>query len=156
MELAEGENILYEGHPSWRSILAFYAKAVAIALVAAVIAYFASGSTVGWGVVVLLVFLAGMVLIGLVMRIAVTYRVTDQRLNIKRGILSRRVQETRLTRVQNVNTNQGPLERLLRVGAVDFDTAGSDDYDFTFRGVADPEGIAHQVDQAIRAMPIHG
>jgi uncharacterized membrane protein YdbT with pleckstrin-like domain len=156
MELAEGENILYEGHPSWRSILAFYARAALVALVAAVIAYFASGSTVGWGVVVLLVFLAGMVLIGLIMRIAVTYRVTDQRLNIKRGILSRRVQETRLTRVQNVNTNQGPLERLLRVGAVDFDTAGSDDYDFTFRGVADPEGIAHQVDQAIRAMPIHG
>ena len=156
MELAEGENILYEGHPSWRSILAFYARAVLVAVAAAVIAYFASGSTVGWGVVVLLVFLAGMVLIGLIMRIAVTYRVTDQRLNIKRGILSRRVQETRLTRVQNVNTDQGPLERLLRVGAVDFDTAGSDDYDFTFRGVADPEGIAHQVDQAIRAMPIHG
>jgi uncharacterized membrane protein YdbT with pleckstrin-like domain len=156
MELAEGETILFEGHPSWRSILAFYFKGTLIALVAAVIGYFATGSEVGWGVVVLLVFLAGMVIAGLVMRIAVTYRVTDQRLNIKRGILSRRVQETRLTRVQNVNTDQSPIERLLRVGAVDFDTAAGDDYDFTFRGVADPEGIAHRVDQAIRAMPIHG
>jgi len=156
MELAEGENVLYEGHPSWRSILAFYAKATLVALVAAVIAYFVASSEVGWGVVVLLVFLAGMVIVGLVMRIAITYRVTDQRLNIKRGIISRRTQETRLTRVQNVNTEQGPLERVLRVGAVDFDTAGGDDYDFTFRGVADPEGIARRVDQAIRAMPIHG
>jgi len=156
MELAEGETILFEGHPSWRSILAFYFKGALIALVAAVIGYFATGSEVGWGVVVLLVFLAGVILVGLIMRIAVTYRVTDQRLNIQRGILSRRVQETRLTRVQNVNTEQGPLERLLRVGAVDFDTAAGDDYDFTFRGVADPEGIARRVDQAIRAMPIHG
>ena len=32
---------------------------------------------------------------------------------------------------------------MLGIGAVDFDTAGTDDSDFTFRGVVDPEGIAH-------------
>ncbi len=58
------------------------------------------------------------------------------------------MQETRLYRVQNVNTEQGPLERMLGIGAVDFDTAGTDDSDFTFRGIVDPEGIAHKVDHA--------
>jgi membrane protein YdbS with pleckstrin-like domain len=50
--------------------------------------------------------------------------------------------------VQNVNTNQRPLERMLGIGSVDFDTAGTDDSDFTFHGVEDPEGIAHRVDHA--------
>jgi hypothetical protein len=35
------------------------------------------------------------------------------------------------------------LERVLRVGSVDFDTAGTDarESDFRFRGVADPHGL---------------
>ena len=49
------------------------------------------------------------------------------------------MQQTRVERVQNVNTDQSVLDRILRVGQVDFDTAGTDDSDFTFRGVADPE-----------------
>ena len=43
-----------------------------------------------------------------------------------------------------MNTDQGPLERVLRVGTVDFDTAGTDDSDFTFTGIADPHGDRHR------------
>ena len=53
--------------------------------------------------------------------------VTNQRLYIRRGILSKKVQQTRIDRVQNVNTDQRFRDRLLRVGTVDFDTAGTDD-----------------------------
>ena len=60
------------------------------------------------------------------------------------------MQQTRIDRVQNVNTNQGPLERVLRVGTVDFDTAGTDDSDFTFTGIADPHEIVTAVDRAQR------
>jgi len=91
---------------------------------------------------------AGM--LGFVRRIFVRFTITDQRLRIQRGILSRRVQQTRIDRVQNVNTRQRPLERLLHVGAVDFDTAGTDDSDFTFDGVNDPTGVAAAVDRAQR------
>ena len=54
--------------------------------------------------------------------------------------MSREMHETRLERVQNVNSRQRPLERILRVGTVDFDTAGSASYDFRFRGVDHPAG----------------
>ncbi len=85
------------------------------------------------------------------MRLSTRYAITNQRLTIRRGILSRNLQETRVERVQNVNTHQSLLDRLLRVGKVDFDTAGSDDSDFTFDGVADPQQVVRAVDEAHRA-----
>ena len=80
--------------------------------------------------------------------IATRYTITNRRLNIKRGIVSREVQETRLERVQNVNYSQSVFQRLLQVGDVDFDTAAGDDYNFVFAGVADPADVVHSVDQA--------
>ena len=77
------------------------------------------------------------------------YLITTQRLRISRGIVSKNVQETRLERVQNVNYEQGVLDRLLGVGTVDFDTAGTDDSEFRFEWVNDPEQVVRAVDQAV-------
>jgi uncharacterized membrane protein YdbT with pleckstrin-like domain len=145
--LAAGEQIIFEGHPSWRSILAFYFKGLLIAIVAGIIAKLVQGNSATY--IVVLVILALTVLVGFIKRVATTYRITDRRLNIKRGIISREVQETRLERVQNVNYNQGILERILQIGDVDFDTAGSGDYDFVFAGVAQPEEVVKKVDRAV-------
>jgi uncharacterized membrane protein YdbT with pleckstrin-like domain len=88
---------------------------------------------------------------GLVKGMATHYTVTTQRLRIRRGILSRHVQQTQLDRVQNVNTSQSLLDRVLRVGTVDFDTAGTDDSEFTFHGIARPDEVVAAVDRAQRA-----
>ena len=56
----------------------------------------------------------------------------------------------RIDRVQNVNTEQRLRDRVLRVGTVDFDTAGTDDSDFTFRGIANPGSVVAAVDKAQR------
>jgi hypothetical protein len=40
---------------------------------------------------------------------------------------------------------------VLRVGTVDFDTAGTDDSDFRFIGIADPGAVADAVDRAQRS-----
>lgn len=153
MDLRPGERKLYEGHPSWRSILAFYIKGTALALLAGVAVWGATelfgNSATGLAVTVALVGLALTILIGFIRRLATTYTITDARLHIKRGIVSREVQETRLTRVQNVNYSQTVIERVLQVGTVDFDTAAGDDYEFRFRGVADPEDVVKQVDSAV-------
>ena len=100
---------------------------------------------------VVVVGAALVILIGFLRRIATVYTITNQRLRIKRGILSKRIQQTRIDRVQNVNTEQGVLERLLRVGTVDFDTAGTDDSDFTFAGVSSPSRVVEAVDRAQHA-----
>lgn len=155
MDPAPGEKILFEGHPSWRAILGFYVKGVLGAVLAGAIAAVATrlgNDKVDTGLVVVVVIavLALVLVVGLIKRIATKYTITNHRLSIRRGILSRRRQETRLDRVQNVNTNQSAFERLLQIGTVDFDTAGSEQYDFAFAGVADPEEIARVVDLAQR------
>jgi uncharacterized membrane protein YdbT with pleckstrin-like domain len=148
LELHPGEQVIYDGRPSWRSVTALYLQGIVAGLVLGAIAWLASSPALG--VAVFLVCVALAIMIGFVRRIFVRFTITDQRLRIQRGILSRRVQQTRIDRVQNVNTRQRPLERLLRVGAVDFDTAGTDDSDFTFDGVNDPTGVAAAVDRAQR------
>jgi uncharacterized membrane protein YdbT with pleckstrin-like domain len=94
---------------------------------------------------------AAVILIGFIRRIATVYTITNQRLRIKRGILAKKVQQTRIDRVQNVNTEQSVIDRLLRVGTVDFDTAGTDDSDFTFAGVSSPARVVEAVDRAQHA-----
>jgi uncharacterized membrane protein YdbT with pleckstrin-like domain len=87
--------------------------------------------------------------VGTLRRIQTTYTITNRRLTIHTGLLSREMHETRLERVQNVNSRQSLFQRILGVGSVDFDTAGSAEFDFTFRGVADPHAIVRTVDRAL-------
>ena len=90
-------------------------------------------------------------LIGLLKRIGTTFIITNERLHIRRGLFSKSIQQTLLERVQNVNTSQSFFERVLRVGTVDFDTAGTDDSDFVFDGVGSPAEVVAAVDRAQRA-----
>jgi uncharacterized membrane protein YdbT with pleckstrin-like domain len=147
MENEQNEQVIYEGRPSWRSILGFYIMGLVVAVVAGAIAYLVSGgglgAAVGGGVFVLLL------IVGWLKRISTRYTITDRRLQIKRGIIARNVEEARVERVQNVTVKQGILERILQVGTVDFDTASNRaDDTFQFRGIAQPEKITRLVDQA--------
>jgi uncharacterized membrane protein YdbT with pleckstrin-like domain len=146
LNLSPGERVIFKGHPSWRAILGFYLKGLLVAIVLGVIAKLIDGN--GTAFLVILVVIAVTVLVGFVKRVATTYTITDRRLNIKRGIVSREIQETRLERVQNVNYRQSVYQRLMQIGDVDFDTAATDDYNFVFAGVAGPEDVVHSVDQA--------
>ncbi|HEY7256102.1 MAG TPA: PH domain-containing protein [Solirubrobacterales bacterium] len=147
LKLNPDERLIFQGHPSWRAIVGFYLKGLLFAIVIAVIAKIA-GAGSGTVFLIVLVILGLTVLIGFFKRVSTTYTITDRRLNIKRGVVSREVQETRLERVQNVNFNQSIYQRLMQIGDVDFDTAATDDYNFVFVGVADPEDVVHRVDQA--------
>jgi uncharacterized membrane protein YdbT with pleckstrin-like domain len=150
LNLSPGEQMIFQGHPSWRAILGFYLKGVlAAAIVGAIAKLLGAGS--GTVFLIVLVVIGLTVLIGFVKRVATTYTITDRRLNIKRGIVSREVQETRLERVQNVNYRQSVYQRVMQIGDVDFDTAATDDYNFVFVGVANPAEVVHSVDQATGA-----
>lgn len=150
MDLHSGEQIIFQGRPSWRSTLEFYLGGLVIAAVAGAIAALVKdtgiGAAVGAGVFVIVL------IVGFLKRVGTHYVVTNERLHIRRGILAKHVQETRLERVQNVNTDQSVLERILRIGTVDFDTAGTTDSDFSFTGVAGPERVVAAVDRAQRQM----
>ena len=148
MDLHPGEEVVFEGHPSWRGVLSFYVYGVGGAVIVGIVIGLAGATAIGS-----IVAVAGIALVlaaGLLKRMATHYVVTSQRLHIRRGILAKKVQQTRIDRVQNVNTDQRLLDRILRVGTVDFDTAGTDDSDFTFRGIANPDEVVAAVDRAQR------
>ncbi len=146
MDLHSGEEVIYEGHPSWRSTIAFYLKGLLIAVVVGAIVWLIKD--VGLGTGALAVVFAVVILVGFIRRYFTVYTITNQRLRIQRGIIARNVQQTQIERVQNVNTSQGVIQRVLQVGTVDFDTAGTGDSDFKFVGVNNPEDVVAAVDKA--------
>jgi uncharacterized membrane protein YdbT with pleckstrin-like domain len=152
---------MFEGHPSWRSIVAFYVKGLFLVLIAcfgvAMVTGIAGDVTDSRLVALVAVIgVAVVVLAGFIKRITVHYTITTRRLHIKRGIIAREIQETRLERVQNVNYNQSLMQRLLQVGDVDFDTAAGDDFNFVFAGVANPDEVVERVDRATSASSASG
>jgi uncharacterized membrane protein YdbT with pleckstrin-like domain len=154
MQFEPGEHVFFHGHPSWRSILDHYAKgifvAVAAGAIAGVVTAIADGHVeVGYVIAAVLAVFALTLLVGLVRLVSTTYAITSRRLTINTGILRRELHETRLERVQNVNSTQSLLERALRIGTVDFDTAAGAEYDFKFSGVAAPREIVRTVDRAL-------
>ena len=44
LNLSSGEQVIFEGHPSWRAILGFYLKGIVVAVVLGVIAKLVSGN----------------------------------------------------------------------------------------------------------------
>ena len=155
MELEPGEQVIFEGHPSWRSILGFYVKGIVLVVIAAAIAAGATqvaNDEVDSGLVTLvaIALLVVVLVAGYVKRLFTTYTISTHRLHIRRGIVARAEQQTLISRVQNVNTHQSVLQRFLMIGNVNFDTAANDDFDFEFAGVASPANVVEAVHRAQR------
>ena len=146
-QLRDGERSLYEGRPAWRALMAFYAGGLFVAVAVFVIVGLLVGD-VALGVIAALLIAGLTLVIGYVRRMFTHYLITDQRLRISRGMLRKQVNETRLERVQNVNYEQSVLDRMFRVGNVDFDTAGTDDSEFRFEWVTDPDQVVRAVHDA--------
>src|SRR4051794_4276068 len=111
MDLEPGEQVIFEGHPSWRSILAFYLKGLIVVVLAGAVAAGVSKAAeddvkVGWIALAAIVVLAVVVVAGWLKRLATTYTISTTRLVIRRGILARAEQHSRIERIQNISTRQ--------------------------------------------------
>jgi uncharacterized membrane protein YdbT with pleckstrin-like domain len=152
-----GEVVFFHGHPSWLALAPFLIRGllatVAVGVIAGSVSAAASGHVqVLWVVAVALLGFIVVLTVAQTRRLQTTYSITNRRLTIETGLLSRRLHQTRLERVQNVNASQSLIQRLARIGTVDFDTAGESDFDFAFHGVSDPRGIVRTVDRALHEM----
>ena len=157
----EGETTVWQGNPSWKSMLLFYVKWTLVSLipVAVWVGLNAGGSDISatWFAVATAIGLVLTYVIGWIKRQTTRYLVTDRRIHIRTGIVSRNERTTHVDRVQNVNLRQTIFQRMLGIGDVDWDTAGTDaaDADFTFRGVDDPSGLVHDADRYYGVAPVH-
>ena len=156
MDLIEGETLVWSGRPSWRSMVSFYIKWGVPSLTALIVIILVRAFTdqdwpIWVGIVITLVLLLVVALVAWFTRLDQKFTVTSHRLIIRHGILSRREQSAHIDRVQNVSTRQTFVDRMLAVGSVDFDTAGTDDFEFVFAGVNHPQGLRETIAQAYSA-----
>lgn len=155
MDVHPEEQLIWRGHPSARAYAGWFAQWGLIALLPAIFTALMLQADKGigmawwkWAAVSagLLILVA---VVNLLRRAATDYVVTDRRIRIRRGILSRREQSAPLDKVQNITTEQSLLARMLRIGTVAFDTAGSGTAGSTLRfsGIANPAGLVERLER---------
>jgi len=154
VDLEPGEEIVFRGHPSWRSQTGLHLRAVALSLIAGVAVGIATRladhrGQLGWIILAVVVVFAGMAGIGRLRRVQTRYSITDRRLAIETGLLTRELRQTRVERIQNVSSRQSLGERMLGIGTVEFDTAAGSGFDFSFHGVSDPGGIVRTLERTL-------
>lgn len=124
----------WEDRPSWRK----YWVAWLIVGLAGVVGVL---GRIGW-----LMIFAGLYAIGAWLdREASTYRVTDARVWMKRGIVGRKTSQMEVGDIRNIVVRQRVMERLLGIGDVAFSSAATSELEVVFLGITGPEAVAELV-----------
>jgi uncharacterized membrane protein YdbT with pleckstrin-like domain len=79
-----------------------------------------------------------------------TYTITDRRVLVSRGVLSRYTESISLDRIQDTSVTQSLLGRLFRAGNVEIESAGRDGAELIHL-IPDPMGFSNQLQQAVEA-----
>ena len=127
--LVEDEHLVLRLHPHWKTLVRPIAVAVAViavALVAEVLIPSGSASNIGRLAVAAVAILFLMIwLIVPVLRWRTTvYELTNRRLRMRDGILTRHGRDIPLARINDVSFSKGLLDRLLGSGRLTVESAG--------------------------------
>ena len=160
MDVLQGESVIWKGNPSWKGLLLYYVKWTVASLlpVALWVLLDRTMNKPPSATIFIAVTVLGLVVtyvIGWIRRTTTRYTITDQRIHIRTGVVSRREHSTQLARVQNVNISQSIFQRILGIGDVDWDTAGTEasGADFRLRSIDDPSALVRVVDHALQTLP---
>lgn len=74
-------------------------------------------------------------------RNSVSYTVSDQRVSVTRGLLSRTVDELELADIRNIVLSQTIFERLVGIGTVAISTAATHEVEVFLRGIPGAEHV---------------
>jgi len=128
-DLSEGERSVLVLHPHWKTVLMPFLLLVAVATAAAVLVIviphnkLQTGERIGVGAVALLIAIIWTGVPFLRWR-TTTYELTNRRLRLRQGILSRTGRDFPLIRISDVSFSHGLLDRLLRCGKLVVESAG--------------------------------
>lgn len=76
-----------------------------------------------------------------------TLVVTDRRVRLRRGLLSKSVREIAHDKIQDIQVQQTFPERVLRVGSIGISSSGEAGYEIFVAGVGRPERIRETIDR---------
>ena len=147
------EEDLWQGRASWKSIYASLLLWLLITLVVTLgIGFISNWKYTNWALGV-----CGLYLLYLLGRHAyqvwsVSYKLSTQRLFIRRGILTQTVDQTELMRVDDVKITQTLIERLVGIGLVEVMASDRSDASLFIRSIADPEQVAEHIRRHTRML----
>lgn len=148
------EEDLWEGRASWKSIYPSLLLWLLITLVVTLgIGYISEWKNYTyWALGV-----CGLYLLYLLGRHAyqvwsVSYKLSTQRLFIRRGILTQTIDQTELMRVDDVKITQTLIERMIGIGLVEVMASDRSDSSLFIRSVADPERVAELIRRHTRLL----
>lgn len=153
-EILEGENLIWQGRPTWKWSVSFMVKwglVGLIPLLVGIVVNRVADVSIALFFAATVIFIAAVVVLAWIKRLDSHYTVTSRRVIVRRGIANRNERSASIDRIQNVNTKQGFYGRILNFGDIEFDTAGSDvgDSDLALRGINDPHQMRDLLDREL-------
>ncbi|HWB56395.1 MAG TPA: PH domain-containing protein [Gaiellaceae bacterium] len=148
--VAEGEQVVWSGRPSWRGRISIVAPGILVtaAVVAVLVWADVSRTTV---VIIGLVLVAVTVVWALLETLRWKYTITDRRVFVRHGLVSINEQTARLERVQDLTLHQTLFDRLFGVGTLQIDTAGSEGGPLEFKALTEPTRVREILDSTVRS-----
>lgn len=139
IDLLQGESVLQNRRPGW----AIWWKQIALAVL--VLLSGVAGDAAAGG------FLVAAIIFGYVVlsRMQSRYLVTDERVKMKTGLLSKQSREYRIPDLQSITTSQSVFERLLGHGSITIRTASNDE--IVWHSVPEYKDVANSIREEQRA-----
>ncbi len=149
---AANEREVWGGTPSQLRHLGLYALCALVALVLVVAAFWVHGAGgPGWLPVALLLLPAGVAGQRWLQTHFERISLTDQRLILRRGILSRSTDYVELYRIKDSHFTQGLVERMLGLGTLRLRTTQDSAPNVVLSGMRDPESLWNQIRALVEA-----
>jgi len=152
------ETVVWRGKPRVRRIIPSVAGALVVSLLAVLVGWVLSGSEttlgalVAWGGVAVVVLLAaGWVGLAYLRVQATDYVLTDRNVYKKTGVLSERVTQVGLGRIQNTTLRKDVTGNLFDYGTVHISTAGSGGTALAIRDLDNPEQFREELGPLVDA-----
>ncbi|HLE06030.1 MAG TPA: PH domain-containing protein [Candidatus Nanoarchaeia archaeon] len=125
VKLHEGEEIVKSYQPSWKHYLGVY-------IIGAILSVFIIGIII--------------IIIAELYRRANKYIVTNERVIHEFTFLSRKIIEAKFASITDITMNQDLISRMLNVGSVHINTAGTTFHEISFIGVERPQLVEDEIE----------
>lgn len=134
------EKTLWNGRPEWRAYGVPLGIAGFFALASIPFIFVEPGA-----IIVMLVPSLAIVALVTLSRFSSDYKVTDQRIICKNGILSTKTSEIDIRDIRSINVTQGFLQKIFRVGDVEFTTASGPFKEAILKNIDNPDQIKERI-----------
>jgi membrane protein YdbS with pleckstrin-like domain len=155
-EEGDDEIVYYEGRPQVRAdqMKAFLWTLLGIALLALpIVAHVMGWAWWRWPMTIICIVLAiGVVFIPWLILKSTRYRISNYRIDYERGILKKRIDTLELWHVEDINFEQGLIDRMCNVGSITVMSHDQTTPKLELHGVPNPRQLFDQLKQRVIAV----